>query len=85
VEDSCEHGNEPSGFINCWEFFSSCTTGGFSRRTQLHEVSYLLVTYIHRERTSLWLDNNRTTISNIFRIEIPVVEASDENAGIFYP
>jgi hypothetical protein len=20
VEDSCERGNEPSGFINCWEF-----------------------------------------------------------------
>jgi hypothetical protein len=20
-EGSCEHGNEPSGFINCWEIF----------------------------------------------------------------
>jgi hypothetical protein len=20
VEDSCEHGNEPSGSIKCWEF-----------------------------------------------------------------
>jgi hypothetical protein len=25
------------------KFLSSCTTGGFSRRAQLHEVSYMLV------------------------------------------
>jgi hypothetical protein len=32
-----EHGNEPSGSIKCCEFLNSCTTGGFSRRAQLHE------------------------------------------------
>jgi hypothetical protein len=26
--------------LNPGEFLSSCTTGGFSRRAQLHEVSY---------------------------------------------
>jgi hypothetical protein len=24
---------------NIWKFLSSCTTGGFSKRAQLHEVS----------------------------------------------
>jgi hypothetical protein len=37
VEDSCEHGDEPSGSINSGKFLSSCTIGGFSRRVQLHE------------------------------------------------
>jgi hypothetical protein len=39
VEGSCEHGNEPSVSIKCSEmgkFLSSCATGGFSRRAQLH-------------------------------------------------
>jgi hypothetical protein len=35
----CEHGNGPSGSINV-KFLSSCTTGGFSRRAQLHKVCY---------------------------------------------
>jgi hypothetical protein len=35
--DPCEHGNEPSGSITC---LGSCTTGGFSRPTQLHRISY---------------------------------------------
>jgi hypothetical protein len=39
VEGSCEHGNEPSGYIKRWKFLSSCTTGGFSRRAHLHEIS----------------------------------------------
>jgi hypothetical protein len=39
VENSSEHGNEPSGSINVGKFLSSCTTGGFSRRAQLHGVS----------------------------------------------
>jgi hypothetical protein len=38
VEGSCEHGNEPSGSIKFWKFLSSYTTGGFSRRAQLHDV-----------------------------------------------
>jgi hypothetical protein len=33
------HGNEPSGSVKCWEFLSSCTTGDFSRRAEMHEVS----------------------------------------------
>jgi hypothetical protein len=41
VEGSCEHGNGPSGFMNCREVVENCTTGGFSRRAQLNEVSYL--------------------------------------------
>jgi hypothetical protein len=28
---------------NTGEFLSRCTTGGFSRRTQLHEVSYVFI------------------------------------------
>jgi hypothetical protein len=36
VEGSCEYGNEPSGSIKS---LNSYTTGGFSRRAQLHEVS----------------------------------------------
>jgi hypothetical protein len=32
-KNQCEDGNEPSGCL------SSCTTGGFSRRAQLREVS----------------------------------------------
>jgi hypothetical protein len=27
---------------NAWKFLSSCTIDGFSRRAQLHEVSYKL-------------------------------------------
>jgi hypothetical protein len=38
---SCGHGNEPSGSINVGKFLSICTTGGFSRRAQLHGVSTL--------------------------------------------
>jgi hypothetical protein len=38
VEDSREHGNEPSGSITCCEIPVSGATGGFSRRTQLHRV-----------------------------------------------
>jgi hypothetical protein len=40
------HGNEPSGSLNVWKFLSSCTTGGFSRRAQLHEVSFLKSTVV---------------------------------------
>jgi hypothetical protein len=41
VEGSCEHDKEPSGSIKFGKFLSSCTTGSFSRRTLLHEVSIL--------------------------------------------
>jgi hypothetical protein len=40
MEGSCEHGSGPSGSINCWKFLSSYAIEGFSRRAQLHEVSY---------------------------------------------
>jgi hypothetical protein len=40
VEGSCEHGNEPSDSIKCWEVLDS-----FSRRTQLHEVSYFVLMF----------------------------------------
>jgi hypothetical protein len=35
---SCEHDNEPSGSTKCCEVLSGCTTGGRSRRAQLHGV-----------------------------------------------
>jgi hypothetical protein len=38
VDGSCEHGNETSDSVNCWKFFSGCTTVGFSRRAQLDGV-----------------------------------------------
>jgi hypothetical protein len=44
VEGSCEHSNEPSVFIKFGKFLSGCATGGFSRRAQLHGVSYLTIT-----------------------------------------
>jgi hypothetical protein len=42
VEDSCEQGNEPSGFIKHCEVQSSCIIDGFSRRAQLRDISSLL-------------------------------------------
>jgi hypothetical protein len=36
VEGSCEHGNEPPGFIKCWEILEY-TIGSFLRRAELHE------------------------------------------------
>jgi hypothetical protein len=36
VEGSCEQSNKPSG---SGKFLSSCAVDGFSRRTQLNEVS----------------------------------------------
>jgi hypothetical protein len=38
-----EHGNDPLCSINLWEVLSSCTIGGFSRRAQLHDVSWLIL------------------------------------------
>jgi hypothetical protein len=37
-EGFCEHVNESSGSIKCWD----CTVGGFSRRAQLHEDSVMM-------------------------------------------
>jgi hypothetical protein len=45
VESSCELGNEPSGFIKCWELSSGCTTCGLSSGTQLHRVGYLMLPF----------------------------------------
>jgi hypothetical protein len=40
VESSCEFGNEPSGFMKCWE--SGLTSSGLSSSAQLHRVSQLI-------------------------------------------
>jgi hypothetical protein len=40
--DSCELGNIVQVPQNVGKFLSSRSTGDFSRRTQLHAVSYLL-------------------------------------------
>jgi hypothetical protein len=37
VEGSCEHCNEPSGSMKCWEVLEQLTAGSFSRRAQIHE------------------------------------------------
>jgi hypothetical protein len=36
---------------NIGKFFSSCATGGFSRRSQLHEVSSFISPYAFRQST----------------------------------
>jgi hypothetical protein len=36
VEGFCKRCNEPSGCIKSGKFLSSCTSGGLSRRAQLH-------------------------------------------------
>jgi hypothetical protein len=43
MEGSCEHGNEPSGSIKCWDYFlSGCAIGSFSRTAQLHHHMTIL-------------------------------------------
>jgi hypothetical protein len=37
--------------LNIWKFLSSCTTGGFSRRDQLHKVSYHVTFQGHTENS----------------------------------
>jgi hypothetical protein len=46
VEGSCEHGNEPSGFVISGEVLGSCTIDGFPRRARLHEVNLVKSTRI---------------------------------------
>jgi hypothetical protein len=41
VEGSFEHGNKPLSSIKFWEFFSPCTTGGYSQ-VELQEVSLVI-------------------------------------------
>jgi hypothetical protein len=55
VEGSCEHCNEPSGSIKCWEVLGWPQIGGFSRRAQLHE------SVIKEAKTSMY--NNQVTNS----------------------
>jgi hypothetical protein len=43
VKGSCEHDNESTGSINAGKLLKSCTTGGFTRRAQLREVSLTVV------------------------------------------
>jgi hypothetical protein len=40
VADSCEHGNGALSSANCWEFLSSCTTGGILRKSRVDGVSW---------------------------------------------
>jgi hypothetical protein len=40
VEGSCERGNEPRLPYNAGKFLSGCTTGGLSRKTNLHGKFY---------------------------------------------
>jgi hypothetical protein len=43
----CEHGNEPSRYIEVWMFLSALATISFQRiRTLLHGVCYLLVVVV---------------------------------------
>jgi hypothetical protein len=42
VESSCELGNEPSGYIKCWELPSGCTSCGLSSGIQLYRVTYFV-------------------------------------------
>jgi hypothetical protein len=42
VEGSCEHGNEPSGYIKCWKIQSGRTTGDFCW-TSLHGITKTLL------------------------------------------
>jgi hypothetical protein len=44
-DSSCELGNEPSGFIKCWELPNGCTACGLSCGTRLHGVMYLRMHY----------------------------------------
>jgi hypothetical protein len=39
VAGSCEHGNEPSDPIKCWNSLTSCVTVSLSGRTLFHGVS----------------------------------------------
>jgi hypothetical protein len=32
VEGFCEHGNDPSGAVKCWDFLSNCIIGFFIRK-----------------------------------------------------
>jgi hypothetical protein len=52
VEDSCEHGIEPSGSIKCSMFLRGCTIGGFSTRAQLYEqVSKMMIMFLDTKHT----------------------------------
>jgi hypothetical protein len=41
VESSCEHRDEASGSIKCWELPSGCVTCGLSSGTQPHRINYV--------------------------------------------
>jgi hypothetical protein len=43
LEGSCEPTNEPSGSIKYWEILEYLRNWGFSRRTQIHGLSQLLI------------------------------------------
>jgi hypothetical protein len=39
MEGSCDHGNELSGSINCWEVLMQLHNWRLLKKAQLHEVS----------------------------------------------
>jgi hypothetical protein len=44
MESTCERGNESSGSIKCWELPNGCTSCGLSSGTQLHRISWFVIT-----------------------------------------
>jgi hypothetical protein len=54
VDGSCNHGNEPSGFINSEKLLSSCTIDGFSRTAQLHGVSLVIGIFFFLPQGANW-------------------------------
>jgi hypothetical protein len=65
----CEHGNESSDSI-----LSSCTTGGFSRRAQLHEVSLVHSMLKHQVNVNKRMVMRSGTVEN-FRSDLYFVES----------
>jgi hypothetical protein len=71
VESSCEFGNEPSGFIKCWETieYPNLTTRGLSSGAQLHTVSEFLY-FVPSSQYIAWTPHNSRFL-NIFRLAKP--------------
>jgi hypothetical protein len=81
MEGSCEHSNELLGSLKCWKFLSSCTTGGFSRSAQLHEISLLCqFTYgLHL----IWTYKTGNVSLNIRKRERYVLACNNESRLIY--
>jgi hypothetical protein len=82
VEGSCEHGNEPSESIKVGKFLSSYTTGGFSRRAQLHEVSLFHSKGLSAPRQISMLENTLSAVVNCL-INTPAAPPYEEGPKSF--